>query len=60
MRVLKEAVEDSMADLHGGAEDNGHVLEAHLVETFPLDHVHHVHEDPLNQISVGRDERQAT
>ena len=40
-----------MADLHGGAEDDGHVLETHLVEALPLDHVHHVHKNPLNQIS---------
>ena len=40
-----------MADLHRGAEDDGHVLETHLVEPFALNHVHHVNENPLDQIS---------
>ena len=55
VRVLKEAVEYSMADLHGGAEDDGDVLEAHLVEPLPLNDVHHVHKDPLNQVSAGKE-----
>ena len=51
--VLEEAVEDAVADLHGGAEDDGDVLERHLVEGGPLHDVHHVHEDPLQQQPVA-------
>ena len=53
MAVLEEAVEDAVADLHGGAEDDGYVLERHLVEGGPLNDVHHVHEDPLQQQPVA-------
>ena len=38
-----------VADLHGGREHDGHVLQGHLVLLLLLDHVAHVDEDPLDQ-----------
>ena len=54
MAVLEEAVEHPVADLHGGAEHDGDVLQRHLVESLSLDHVHHVGEHVLDKETVAR------
>ena len=53
MAVLEEAVEDAVTDLHCGAEDDRDVLERHLVERRPLDNVHHVDKNPLQEQPVA-------
>ncbi len=53
MAILEEAIKDPVADLHGGAEHDGHVLETHLVVALALDDVLHVTKDPLHQTTVA-------
>ncbi len=36
---LEEAVEDAVGYLHGGGEDNGYVLQGHLVHLLPFDNM---------------------
>ena len=41
-----------MGDPHGGGENDGDILQSHLVHLLVSDHVAHVDEDPLDQQSV--------
>uniref|UniRef100_A0A6B0VDG6 Uncharacterized protein n=1 Tax=Ixodes ricinus TaxID=34613 RepID=A0A6B0VDG6_IXORI len=51
-RVRKECVQHPVADLHTGAQNNGHVLEVHLVVLLHADDVGHVHKHPGEQQPV--------
>ena len=52
VRHVEEASEHPVAHLHSGGEDDGDVLQGHLVEPLALDHVLHVDEDVLDQTPV--------
>ncbi len=55
MPIFKKAIENPMRNPHRRTENDGDVLQGHLVETLPFDHVTHVDEDPLeeNSVTVG-------
>ena len=51
--MLEERIEQPMGDLQRRTEDDGDILQTHLIHSLALDHPAHVDENVLDESPVG-------